>query len=194
MTNPSARLPLRDTPQVYGLITRTLHWTIALLLVWQFLGMGLRIIFGRQPFVSFFVQWHQPIGTILFVLIVLRIIWALSNISNRPPHGTGFRGFAVRAGHGLLYLAMLVIPSVALLRAWGSDRVFAPFGFQIFDAKVPPIDWTASLAGAVHGELAWVLGVMIIGHVVMVAVHEGMWRDGTFARMAGRVRGRAATH
>lgn len=186
MINRTSPLPLRDTALVYGRITRLLHWSIAALLMWQFLGMGLRLIFGRQPFVSFFVGSHQAVGTALFGLIVLRVIWALTNRSNRPAHGEGLKGRAAQAGHGLLYALMLIVPGVALLRAWGSDRVFAPFGFQIFAAQEPPVQWTLSLAGALHGELGWVMAVLIAGHVVMVGVHEGMWRDGTLARMAGR--------
>lgn len=185
----SPRLPLRDTPQAYGLVTRALHWSIAALILWQFLGMGLRLAFGRQPFVGFFVGTHQPVGAVLFLLIVLRILWALANRHNRPGHGKGPLGLAARAGHGLLYVVMGAVPALGLLRAWGGGRPFAPFGILVFPGRETPIAWTQSLADALHGELAWLLGLMVLGHVVMVGLHEGMWRDGTLARMAGRRRG-----
>ena len=178
-------LPWRDTPVVYGGISRALHWSIALLLLWQFVGMGLRAMLGRESIAAYFVPSHQPVGTALFVLILVRAIWALSNRTNRPDHGAGLVGLAAKLGHALLYLLMLVIPSVALIRAYGSERSFAPFGFEIFSAKLPEIAWTQSLGDALHGELAWVLGVLILGHIIMVGVHEGMWRDGTARKMAG---------
>ncbi len=186
--DPAPRLPFRDTPQAYGLVTRALHWSIAALILWQFLGMGLRLVFGRQPFVGFFVGTHQPVGTVLFLLIVLRVLWALANRHNRPGHGTGPLGLAARAGHALLYAVMAAVPALGLLRAWGSERPFAPFGIPVFPGREAPIAWTQSLAEALHGELAWLLGLMVLGHVVMVGLHEGMWRDGTLARMAGRRR------
>ncbi len=179
-------LALRDTPARYGRVTRLLHWTIAALILWQFVGMGLRLALGRGPVAGFFVGLHQPVGTALFVLIVLRVTWALLNRRNRPDHGHGLLGLAARLGHLALYLLMLVVPSLALLRAWGSERAFAPYGFQIFPAREAPIEWTQKLAGALHGELAWLMGLLILGHVVMVGVHEAMWRDGTLARMAGK--------
>lgn len=182
----SRHLPLRDTPDLYGRITRLLHWGIAVLILWQFLGMGLKLIFGRQPFVGFFVGLHQPVGAILFVMILLRVIWAVSNRKNRPAHGHGLIGIASRIGHLLLYTLMLVIPALGMLRAYGSDRPFAPFGFHIFPAQNPPVDWAVNLADSLHGELAWIMAVMVLGHVLMVAVHEAMWRDGTLDRMAGR--------
>ncbi|MDS9468843.1 cytochrome b/b6 domain-containing protein [Paracoccus sp. MBLB3053] len=181
MTIPST--PILDTVDVYGRVTRWLHWSIALLLAWQFLGMGLKLIFGRQPFLAPLVGSHQPVGTVLFVLIVLRVIWAVVNRRNRPRHGNGLLGIAAVTGHGLLYLAMVMVPCVALLRAYGSERAFAPFGFEIFPARATEIGWMVDLGGLLHGELGWVLGALILGHVVMVGIHETMWRDGTLARM-----------
>lgn len=188
MSHAAPRVPLRDTPQLYGTVTRALHWTMAALILWQFAGMGLRAIFGRQPWLSPLVGSHALVGTILFVLVVLRALWALTNRHNRPHHGGGTIGRAAAAGHGLLCLLMLVIPALALLRAWGSDKPFALFGIQIFSAKTPEIEWTGALAGALHGELAWLLLALIAGHVAMVGIHQAMWRDGTLARMAGRRR------
>lgn len=186
MSNAAARVPLRDTPRIYGKVTRLLHWAMAALILWQFLGMGLRAVFGRQEWLAPLVGSHAPVGTALFVLVILRGLWAWSNRRNRPAHGGGVLGRAATAGHGLLYLLMLAIPGLALLRAWGSDRVFAPFGFEIFSAKSPEVEWTGAIAGALHGELGWVLMAVVAGHVLMVGLHQAMWRDGTLARMAGR--------
>lgn len=182
----SRPLALRDTPARYGRITRWLHWSIAALILWQFLGMGVKLALGRGPVSGFFVGLHQPVGAALFLLIVARTLWALANRRNRPAHGGGLTGLAARLGHLALYLLMLAVPSLALLRAWGGTRAFAPYGFQIFPARATPVEWTQRLADALHGEMAWLLGLLVLGHVVMVAVHEALWRDGTLARMTRR--------
>jgi cytochrome b561 len=181
-------LPLRDTERVYGRITRLLHWSIAALLLWQFIGMALRLALGRHPVVVVFVGSHQKIGTVLVVLITLRVIWALANRGHRPGHGSGLLALAARFGHLLLYAVMMVSPVAALLRAYGSERPFAPFGFQIFAPQVPEIGWMVRAGDALHGEMSWLLLALVAGHVVMVGLHEGMWRDGTLARMVGRWR------
>lgn len=187
--NPPANpLPLGDTPLRYGRVTRLLHWSIAALMLWQFTGMILKLALGRVPVVSFFVGTHQKVGLVLFGLIVLRLLWAFVNRGRRPDHGTGALGLGARLGHMALYLVMLAVPSAALLRAYGSDKVFAPFGFQIFPAQEPPIGWMVGLGDLLHGAGGWLLLALIAGHVVMVGLHEGMWRDGTLARMAGRMR------
>lgn len=181
-------LPLRDTRQLYGRVTRLLHWAIAALMLWQFIGMGLRLALGRTPVVSFFVGSHQKVGAVLFVLIALRLIWAFANRDNRPDHGGGLLGLAARAGHLALYIVMAVVPTAALVRAYGSDKPWAPFGFEIFPAQQPPINWMVNVGEAMHGEFAWILLALIAGHVAMVGVHQTMWRDGTLQRMAGRRR------
>ncbi len=183
---PPTQAYWRDSSERYGIVTRVLHWLMAALLLWQFVGMGLRLLLGRDSIASFFVGLHQPVGTVLFLLILVRLIWARSNRQNRPDHGNGFIATAARLGHGAMYVLMLVVPSLALLRAWGGERVFAPFGFEIFPAREVEIAWTGKLAGLLHGELAWVMAVLILGHVGMVIVHERMWRDDTLSRMAGR--------
>lgn len=170
-----------DTPLAYGWITRALHWGIAALMLWQFFGMGLRLIFGRQPFVGFFVGTHQPVGIALFVLILIRLVWAIVNRRNRPSHGGGIVGFAARAGHLALYGLMLVVPLLAILRKLSGTGGPPTEG---------PVAWPVALGNALHGELAWVMAVLILGHVAMVIVHERLWRDGTLSRMAGRATSR----
>lgn len=181
-------LPWRDTPLQYGRLTRILHWGMGALILYQLLGVSLERLTGSDTLPTILVGYHAQVGTILFLLIVVRIIWALINRHDRPPHGAGWVGGAARMGHAALYALMFVVPALALLRAWGSPRVFAPFGFEVFSAKEPRIEWTSNLAGALHGELAWLMAALILGHVVMVGLHEGMWRDSTLSRMLGRSR------
>ncbi|MFT3690092.1 cytochrome b [Paenirhodobacter sp.] len=182
-------MQIADTETKYGLITRLLHWSVAGLILWQFLGMGLRLMLGRHPVAGFFVGTHQWIGALLFVLIVARVLWALINMGNRPPH-EGLLGLAAKAGHALLYVLMVAVPALGLLRAWGGTRGFAPLGIPIFAprAEGEEIGWAVNAANLLHGELAWLLGAVVLGHVAMVGVHEGLWRDGTLRRMLGRPR------
>lgn len=172
-----------DNPRQYGVVTRALHWLMAAILLWQFVGMGLRLALGRTPLVSFFVGSHSALGAILFALIAMRILWGLLNRNRRPAYEPGLMGRLARAGHAGLYALMAIVPTLALLRAWGSPRSFEPFGIPVFPAREVEIAWATAPANALHGVLAWILLLLIAGHVFMALVHRFVWRDDVARRM-----------
>lgn len=176
----------RDTDLHYGKITRMLHWTMALLFAWQFTGMGLRLALGRTPVVSFFVGTHASIGTLLMALAIIRAVWGLFSLRNRPTHEGGIVGLAARLGHMALYGLMLLVPTLALFRAYGSQRGAAFFGVPVIPGAPEKIDWMVNAGNAAHGLLAWTLLAMIAGHIAMVIIHRTVWKDDVLNRMAGR--------
>lgn len=176
----------RDTGLHYGKITRALHWAMALLFLWQFLGMSLRLLLGRTPLVSLFVGTHASIGTLLMTLALIRALWGLSNLRNRPAHEGGLVGTAARLGHLGLYTLMLIVPLLALLRAYGSQRGAAIFGVPVVPGAPEKIDWMVNAGNAAHGLLAWCLLTMVVGHLGMVIIHRTVWKDNVLNRMAGR--------
>jgi len=180
--------PWLDTPQRYGLVSRALHWGMAAVFAWQFTGMAVKILVGRHPVTAFMVGSHASVGTLLMLLVLLRGAWGLANTRRRPRHAPGPLGRLATAGHLLLYAMMLVVPSLALLRAAGSGRGLAFFGIPVFPPfEGGPVGWMVAPANAAHGLLAWTLLALVAGHVLMVVVHRWLWRDDVLQRMAGRL-------
>jgi cytochrome b561 len=177
-----------DTPERYGLVTRLLHWGMALILLWQFTGMILRMILGRTPLMAFWVGSHQSVGTVLLGLILLRLLWAWMNRGRRPAHDRTPVGRAAMIGQGALYGLLLLVPALGLLRAVGSGRGFVFFGWPIMPRTGVATAWMTAPANLLHSKLAWLLLALILGHVVMALVHHFAWRDGVLGRMAGRAR------
>lgn len=175
-----------DNARRYGSITRLLHWAMAALFLWQFVGMGLRLALGRTPLVAVFVGSHAAVGTLLLVLLAVRLLWRTANSARHPAYEHGVLGIAARAGHAALYALMAIVPALGLLRAWGSGRGFQPFGIPLFSATGEPIPWAMAPANALHGVLAWTLLALIAGHVAMVLVHQFILRDGVARRMIGK--------
>ena len=84
MTNDHSTL--LDHPEGYGSVSRALHWLMAALFAWQFISAILHAIDREMPVTRFFWSWHVSIGFLLLVAVVLRGVWALINLRNRPPH------------------------------------------------------------------------------------------------------------
>lgn len=180
-------LELRDTPERYGLVSRALHWSMAALFAWQFLGVAVRSVVAEDSAPDhFFHATHSPFGFLLFLLVLIRVLWTLTSRKTRPAYDRGPLGIAARAGHAALYALMIVVPLLALLRAYGTGRGLNAFGLaQIIPATGERIGWLVAPASALHGPLAWTLLVLIGGHIAMVFVHRGLLRDNVLAKMAG---------
>lgn len=182
-----ARSPWLDTPQRYGRVSRILHWGMAALFAWQFAGMAVRILVGRHPVTAFMVGTHASLGFLLLVLVLLRAAWGLTQFRHRPRHAPGLVGRLATLGHLALYALMLAVPSLALLRAAGSGRGFAPFGIPLFPAfEGGAVAWMVAPANAAHGLLAWTLLTLVAGHIVMALAHRWLWQDDVLHRMAAR--------
>lgn len=158
-----------DSSEKYGIISRILHWGMALLFGWQFLGAGAHLLLADTAIEGFFMGTHKPLGFLLFVLFFVRVIWALINASKRPPT----LSFAAKAGHVALYGLLLAVTGLALARQYGSGRAFEPFGITVFSGfKGQDISWLVSLGNLFHSWAGWLLFIMIVGHVAMVVVHK----------------------
>lgn len=121
-------MAISDNRDRYGQVSRVLHWGIALLLFWQFLSAGSHLLLEDTLIEQFFWPTHKPLDFFLFVLIFIRLAWAVINPSQRPPS----INVAARLGHLALYGLMVIIPGLALLRQYGSGKPFEPFGIPVF--------------------------------------------------------------
>jgi|SRR5690606_25566414 len=180
------KLPLRDTEHTYGLVTRVLHWSMALVFGWQFLGMIVKITVGRSPLTALLVGTHKTAGLLLLTLALLRVLWALRNAQRRPAYGLAMNGKLAKLGHFALYALMLLIPSLALLRQFGSGKDFTVLGVTLMQETGIEVGWMVAPADLLHGILAWILLALILGHILMALVHRYYLKDQVFARMAGK--------
>lgn len=180
---------LFDHPEGYGAVTRAFHWLMAALFAWQFLSAILHAVDRDMPAARFFWSWHSSVGFLLLVTVVLRGVWALANLGNRPVYAVGLLGTAARLGHLVLYLLMLAIPTLAVVRAYGSGRGLSVFGIEVFTGSGERIPALMAPANAAHGLLGWTLLALVAGHIVMALAHAYLWREDTLTRM---LRGRPA--
>ncbi len=171
-----------DTPERYGRISRGFHWLMAALFAWQFAGALLYVGIGDTAVTRLVGGSHFTLGFTLFVLVLLRGLWGLANLKSRPPH-PGRLGRAASIGHGVIYGLMVVIPSLALLRQYGSGKPFAPFGIPLMPERDTKIAWMMAPADLFHAWLGFTLLAVVLGHSAMALVHQRVWKDHTLSRM-----------
>lgn len=169
--------------QRYDGMTRFLHWTMAILIVAQFLKLGDRIDDGEHWIGQTIVPWHISIGTLLLVLIAVRLIWALRQREQRPPH-VGPTAILVKGGHFLLYVCMVLMPIAGILLMIGSGYGLKVFGMELVAQTDVETGWMISL-GSLHSPLAWLFVILVLGHVAAALFHHFVQRDDTMKRIMG---------
>ena len=88
-----------DTPSHYGTISRALHWGMAVAIALMYL---LAVAWHLTGQAQALIPVHKALGTLLFMLVFARILWAIA--AEQRPRATSL---AARLGHLALYLLML---------------------------------------------------------------------------------------
>ena len=178
-------MSLKNTPDRWGSVSKSLHWLIALLI----LALGIvGLLMGELPKTPkyFWVYTaHKSIGITVLVLVVLRLAWRLYAGAPRPVPGTpGWQERIASATHWLLYVMMFAIP----LSGWLYDsasglRPFKLFGLLEMPKLVAPDEGAAQLSHALHEWGFWLLILVVLAHAGAAFYHHIQQRDTTLVRM-----------
>ncbi|MPS35399.1 cytochrome b [Stenotrophomonas acidaminiphila] len=178
-------MTLKNTPDRWGSVSKSLHWLIALLI----LALGIvGLLMGELPKTPkyFWVYTaHKSIGITVLVLVVLRLLWRLYAGAPRPVPGTpGWQERIAGATHWLLYVMMFAIP----LSGWLYDsasglRPFKLFGLLEMPKLVAPDERAAQLSHAFHEWGFWALILVVLAHAGAALYHHLQQRDATLVRM-----------
>jgi cytochrome b561 len=179
-------MALRNSPDSFGIVSRLIHWLMALLIV-SLIALGLRLA-SMEPGLSnlWLYGLHKTMGLTALGLVLLRIVWHV--ISPPPgPLATGWMRLFIRVWHWTLYALMIATPIAgwAGSSASGIDTVFA--GRFIVPPLVEANETAEFVWFILHEIFAKTLLVMVIIHM-LAALKREMAGDGTLTRMLrGRV-------
>ena len=173
----------RNDPAHFGLITKGIHWAMALLIL-GLLALGTELSYMRPGLANLWLYGlHKTCGLIALALVTLRLIW---HRISPPPLAIGpvdlWTNRLARAIHTLIYALLILIPLSGWIgsSATGIDIMFA-------DTWVVPPIAPVSEALDKAGFLAhWLLTRLLIAALLLHvagAVKRALTRDGTIKRM-----------
>lgn len=179
-------MALRNTPDGFGLITRLIHWGMALLIL-TLLALGLRLAWMEPSLANLWLYGlHKTLGLTALGLVLLRIVWHL--VSPPPgPQATGGMRLFIRVWHWTLYALMIATPIAgwAGSSASGIDTMYAET--FVIPAIVEANETSEFVWFILHEIFAKTLMGMVIVHM-LAALKREMEGDGTLTRMIkGRV-------
>lgn len=181
----------------YTPTAKALHWLMAAIWIAAWI-LGFCAVYLRDslnPHHGLTIT-HKALASTLLFLIVLRVAWRLTHPAPALPD-TMSPGMQRLAGFGHLALyavALLALPVSGWL--WSSvagKPIMVPGLFTLPPLTAPAKEWYDS-AKLLHVTLAWAMGAMVLGHVLVALKHHFVDRDGILRGMlpASRSTGRRA--
>lgn len=177
----------KNTKKNYGIISKTLHWGIAIIFLVQFILIFWKRYFLPEgsPLKSLLIGGlHKPIGMIAFVMGLLFILWRLINVKpNFPPAMSEWEKITANTVHGLLYATMIIMPLSGLIMSVAAG--YPPNFFGLF--QVPQFieinKQTADTFFEIH-ELTGIAIIFLVAlHTLAALKHHFINRDNVLKRM-----------
>lgn len=191
-------MSLKNTAEDYGSIAKWLHWSTAVLFLGSYISVYYRHWFTEKetPENWIALQLHLSIGATIAVIVALRIIWRLSNRVPDLEPGTKLEHLAAQVGHLALYAIMVIMPVTGYIGTGVNTEYFFLFDIpkfedtQLFTTLVSdglgmtfkefekPVDF-------IHKDImgAWVVWLLILGHVSAALYHQFVKKDRTLYKM-----------
>ena len=170
---------LTNNHERYGLISKSLHWLIALLILSLIaVGMYMTELDKEAPLRAQIYGLHKAFGVTVLGLVVLRILWIkLSAPPLLPAALEHWERQLAKTVKVLLYITMLFTPLAGYLMSNAADKPVSFFGLAQLPAFVAPSKELRELFGEAHEILAYTLLTLVILHVVGALKHRLLDRN-----------------
>mgnify|MGYP001818689008 FL=1 len=191
-------MALSNTQYNYGSIAKTLHWAVALLFLASYCTVYYRHWFTEKETSENWIalQLHLSVGVTIAVLVILRIVWRLSNPQPDDEPGSRLAHLAAHTGHYALYAVMILMPLSGYLGTGVDTEFFMLFDIPKFEStqlyQLVVTDWMGltfeefeAPIDFFHKELMgeYLVWMLILGHIAAAMFHHFVKKDRTLLKM-----------
>ena len=180
---------MMNTDTRYGLVTKTLHWVVFLLILNQFVVATAMLNTASDETTFGFTQgrlyeWHKSIGLVALAFAVLRYVWRKATpLPDWAPNLTAREQRAIHRIERALYICMLLMPISGFVFVMAGG-----FGVKFIDLwPLPnPIGQhsaVARVAQLTHEGTATVLVLVLLAHWGVILRHHRLHKDRYIHRM-----------
>ena len=177
---------LRNDPRGYGLVSVLLHWSMAALVIGLYaLGKVIVDLDYDDPWYLKGPEWHLGLGALTALLLVIRLLWRLTN----PRPGIMGRPWERQVAlwvHRSFYVLIAAIVISGYLITTADGKPLSVFGWVEIPATLHNYPNQEDSAGGVHAWLADGLIMLAVMHGLAALKHHFIDRDATLLRMLGR--------
>jgi cytochrome b561 len=176
-------MSLHNSSTAYGLISKLLHWVIALAIFAQ-IGIALCMEYLSGPVVAKLYFVHKSIGLTMVFLSVIWLVWRFTQ--KKPPYLAGmsrWQKWLATCVHDLMSALVFIMAFSGWFMSTASGYIPSFWGWFKMAAPVMKSKMIAGVCDDIHGICAWILCGLILLHILAVVKHVMVNRDGTLRRM-----------
>jgi cytochrome b561 len=165
-------MTFKDTPFSYGLISKVVHWTVALLVLANLIG-GLLMDYMPKDLRFTVIMWHKSFGAVVLVLMLFRFGWrAWQGFPQIPAAIVRWQRVLAHWVHVILYPLLIVQPITGWLLSSAAGHPVSVFGlFNLPDlvGRDKALQHACDLA---HDWVGYTLAVLLTAHIGAALHHH----------------------
>ena len=180
-------MPIKNTANEWGIVSKTLHWLIVvLIIVMGYLGLTM-VELPISPHKITTYALHKSIGLTILALVVLRLAWRLYAGAPATVPGTPrWQHILATLMHWALYALLLAMPITGWLLNSAAGFPLQWFGMINLPALVARDPGLHDRLTELHETLFWTMVTLAALHAIAAIAHHFIQRDATLARMLPR--------
>lgn len=178
-----------NTEEKYGCISKWLHWTLATLIMLEFLIIGIKELLFSDPSqkstaIFLIKEIHKPLGVLVLIVGTLALIWYTSNTHPKLPANTPiWQKIAARLTHILLYFGILTMPLSGIIMSAGAGYPVDFFHLTTITLGFYKSPEMAQQFWNIHELVAGLLGSLILIHILAALKHHFVDKNNVLKRM-----------
>ena len=171
--------------QRFTLMQRLLHWVMAVCIV-AMLFIGVGMVSTADWIYPTLLAWHRPIGALIFVLALIRLVYRLRHPAPPlPADMPGWQKLAAHGSHWLLYVTMIAMPLIGWSMQSAGGYPVRLTRWLVLPPIAPHDILLYGFLRTAHTVVAYCFFALILGHLAAALFHALIRRDGVFESMAG---------
>lgn len=185
-------MTIKNTPQRYGAMSKTLHWLIFALFIYQFLtaeimhalvaGVPESNVYGVGKYAMY--GWHKSVGMVLLLLALLRVTWVIySPIPKLPSTLSKVDRVVANSAKLLLYGIILAMPISGYVMSMAGGHGITMFGALSVPNILGENKALAGLAHEVHEYVAYATYAVVGVHILAALMHHYVKKNDILLRM-----------
>jgi len=176
-------MKITNTENQYGIVAILLHWGMAIILIGM-VALGLYMTALPVSLLKLKLYgWHKEFGVLVLILVMLRIVWRIANITPSLTSLPWWESLAARSVHWAFYGFMLALPITGWLMTSAAGLAPSFFGLFVLPNLIAPNESHRLLFAEIHQWLAYGLIATFCAHVGAALKHEFIDKDEIMRRM-----------